>query len=66
MERGNQIGSIFEIFVISEIVKSYENVGREYHNRLFYYSGWDKTIRNANGQVEQVQSEIDLLIEFNT
>lgn len=45
-------GHIFETYVISEIIKSYLNNGKEVNNRLFYY-------RDNN------QKEIDLLIIEN-
>lgn len=50
-------GSMFETFVISEIIKSYSNEGMDYRFNLFYYRGKDK---RANGE-----NEIDLIIEEN-
>lgn len=50
-------GSIFETFVVSEILKSYSNEGIDYRFHLFYYRGKDK---RANGE-----NEIDLVIDEN-
>lgn len=48
-------GNMFETFVISEILKSYTNEGKDYRFNVFYYRGKDK---NASGE-----NEIDLIIE---
>lgn len=48
-------GNIFETFVVSEILKSYSNAGKDYRFNIFYYRGKDK---NASGE-----NEIDLIIE---
>ena len=48
-------GNIFETFVVSEILKSYSNAGKDYRFNIFYYRGKDK---NASGK-----NEIDLIIE---
>lgn len=50
-------GSIFETFVVSEILKSYSNEGRDYRFGLYYYRGKDK---RASGE-----NEIDLVIQEN-
>jgi predicted AAA+ superfamily ATPase len=50
-------GSMYETFVVSEILKSYANEGKDYKFNIFYYRGKDK---NANGE-----NEIDLIIEEN-
>ena len=50
-------GNIFETFVVSEILKSYCNEGRDYRFSIFYYRGKDKTAHTDN--------EIDLIIEEN-
>ena len=47
-------GSIFETFVVSEILKSYCNEGRDYRFSIFYYRGKDK---RASGE-----NKIDLVI----
>ena len=50
-------GSMFETFVVSEILKSYSNEGKDYKFSIFYYRGKDK---RASGE-----NEIDLIIEEN-
>lgn len=48
-------GNMFETFMVSEILKSYTNEGKDYKFNIFYYRGKDK---NAAGE-----NEIDLIIE---
>ncbi|MBQ9020751.1 MAG: ATP-binding protein [Eggerthellaceae bacterium] len=48
-------GSMFETFVVSEILKSYSNEGMEYTFSIFYYRGKDRKATTEN--------EIDLVIE---
>ena len=48
-------GNMFETFVVSEILKSYSNEGRDYRFSIFYYRGKDKWVSGEN--------EIDLVIE---
>ena len=48
-------GNMFETFVVSEILKSCSNEGRDYRFSIFYYRGKDK---RASGE-----NEIDLVIE---
>ena len=50
-------GNMFETFVVSEILKSYTNEGRDYRFNIFYYRGKDKNVSNEN--------EIDLIIDEN-
>ena len=50
-------GNMFETFVVSEILKSYTNEGKDYKFSIFYYRGKDKGTTNEN--------EIDLIIEEN-
>lgn len=50
-------GSMFETFVVSEILKSYSNEGRDYRFGLYYYRGKDKRAFGEN--------EIDLVIQEN-
>ncbi len=50
-------GSMFETFVVSEILKSYANEGKDYKFNIFYYRGKDKRAAAEN--------EIDLIIEEN-
>ena len=48
-------GNMFETFVVSEILKSYSNEGKDYRFNIFYYRGKDRSASNEN--------EIDLIIE---
>ena len=48
-------GSMFETFVVSEILKSYSNEGGDYRFSIFYYRGKDKKASDEN--------EIDLVIQ---
>jgi predicted AAA+ superfamily ATPase len=48
-------GNMFETFMVSEILKSYVNEGKDYKFNIFYYRGKDKSASNEN--------EIDLIIE---
>ena len=48
-------GSMFETFVVSEILKSYSNEGKDYRFHVFYYRGKDKKAASEN--------EIDLILE---
>jgi len=48
-------GNMFETFVVSEILKSYSNEGKDYKFSIYYYRGKDKTTSKEN--------EIDLVIE---
>jgi len=48
-------GNMFETFIISEILKSYSNEGKDYRFNIFYYRGKDRDSSNEN--------EIDLIIE---
>jgi len=50
-------GNMFETFVISEILKSYSNEGKDYRFNVFYYRGKDRNASNEN--------EIDLIVEEN-
>lgn len=50
-------GSMFETFIVSEILKSYSNEGRDYKFNIFYYRGKDKNTVSEN--------EIGLIIEEN-
>jgi hypothetical protein len=50
-------GNMFETFVVSEVLKSYANEGKDYKFSIFYYRGKDKSVSNEN--------EIDLIIEEN-
>ena len=48
-------GNMFESFVVSEILKTYSNEGKDYRFNIFYYRGKDKR--------EPGENEIDLIIE---
>lgn len=50
-------GNMFETFVMSEILKSYSNEGKDYRFQIFYYRGKDKN--------KTIENEIDLIIEEN-
>ena len=50
-------GSMFETFVVSEILKSFANEGLNYDLSVYYYRGKDKSSVSDN--------EIDLIIEEN-
>ena len=48
-------GSVFETFVVSELLKTYSNEGKDYKFSIYYYRGKDK---RASGE-----NEIDLVIQ---
>ena len=50
-------GNMFETFIVSEILKSYSNEGKDYRFHIFYYRGKDRRHTGEN--------EIDLIIEEN-
>lgn len=50
-------GNMFETFIVSEILKSYTNEGKDYRSQIFYYRGKDKKA--------SIENEIDLIIEEN-
>lgn len=58
-------GHIFETYVISEILKSFSNAGLDYRHFVSYYRGRDKRKRKRNGEMIEVESEIDFIIEEN-
>ena len=62
-ERGAMSGHLFETHVISEIIKSFANAGKDYRHFLSYYRGRDRRRVMRNGQPELVEEEIDLIIE---
>ncbi len=49
--------NMFETFVVSEVLKSYINEGKDYRFNIFYYRGKDRSTSREN--------EIDLIIEEN-
>ena len=50
-------GNMFETFIVSEILKSYTNEGKDYRFQIFYYRSKDKKA--------SMENEIDLIIEEN-
>lgn len=62
---GAMAGSVFETFVISEILKSYSNRGIDYRYCVSYYRGKDKRKIRSNGEEIEVEGEIDFIIEEN-
>ena len=62
---GAMSGSMFETFVISEILKSYSNKGIDYRYCVSYYRGKDRKKRRKDGKEMLVEDEIDFIIEEN-
>lgn len=62
---GAMAGSMFETFVVDEIIKSYMNVGIDYKYCISYYRGKDKLKKKKDGELIQSEAEIDLIIEQN-
>ena len=62
---GAMSGHLFETFAISEILKSFSNVGLDYRNFVSYYRGKDKKKVAKSGEEQLVESEIDFIIEKN-
>lgn len=58
---GAMAGSLFETFVVSEILKSFSNAGKDYRMYVSYYRGKDKRGNQESGVPKE--AEIDLLIE---
>ncbi|MCL2295862.1 MAG: ATP-binding protein [Methanomassiliicoccaceae archaeon] len=58
-------GSMFETFVISEILKSFSNAGMDPRFSVFYYRGKDKRRSSRDGMREVSESEIGLIIHEN-
>ena len=65
LEQSAVAGNMFETFVISEILKSFSNEGRDYTFNVFYYRGKDKKRIKENGEIFKEECEIDLIIEEN-
>ena len=65
LKNGAMAGAMFETFVINEILKSYSNEGLDYDFDVYYYNGKDKKKIRKNGQIEEVDGEIDLIISEN-
>lgn len=62
---GAMSGAVFESFVVSEILKGFSNEGLEYRDFVSYYRGRDKIKVSDDGQSEERECEIDLVIEEN-
>lgn len=60
---GALAGGLFETFVVSEILKSFANAGKDYRMFVSYYRGKDKIRRQKDGTKTEREAEIDLLIE---
>lgn len=65
LKNGAMAGAIFETFVINEILKSYANEGMDYDFDVYYYNGKDRKKRVDNGDMTEVDGEIDLIIHEN-
>ncbi len=65
LANGAMAGSIFETFVISEILKSFSNAGLDYRYFVSYYRGKDKIRGKKNGSAAESEQEIDFIIEEN-
>lgn len=62
LRAGAMNGNMFETFVVSEILKSFSNAGRDPHFSVFYYRGKDKRRIRRDGVTESYESEIDMVI----
>lgn len=60
---GAMAGALFETFVVSEILKSFSNAGMDYRFYVTYYRGKDKLRKQKNGEKQEREAEIDLIIE---
>ena len=65
LKNGAMAGSMFETFVINEILKSYTNEGLDYDFDVFFYNGKDKKRKNDKGKTVYAEGEIDLIIQEN-
>lgn len=62
---GAMSGPVFETFAVSEILKSFSNEGLDYRHFVSYYRGRDKKKTTEDGKLQELESEIDLIIEEN-
>ncbi len=66
-QNGNMAGSLFETFLINELIKSFSNAGEKYDFSVFYYRGKDKKkrrIKTDGGVIEEeIEGEIDFIIQ---
>ncbi len=65
LKNGAMAGAMFETFVVNEILKSYANEGLDYDFAVYFYNGKDKKKRKKNGETEEIDGEIDLIISEN-
>ncbi|MCI8556933.1 MAG: ATP-binding protein [Lachnospiraceae bacterium] len=62
---GAMSGPVFETFAVSEILKSFANEGLDYRYFVSYYRGRDKKKVKEDGEILELEAEIDLIIEEN-
>lgn len=62
---GAMSGPMFETFAVSEILKSYANEGLDYRHFVSYYRGRDKKKIKEAGEILELETEIDLILEEN-
>lgn len=60
---GAMAGELFETFVVSEILKSYSNAGKDYRMYVTYYRGKDKIRKQKKGEKAAYEAKIDIIIE---
>lgn len=65
LKNGAMAGAMFETFVVNEILKSYSNEGLDYDFNVYYYNGKDRKKVRKNGEIEEVDGEIDLILSEN-
>ena len=65
LKNGAMAGAMFETFVVNEILKSYANEGLDYDFAVYFYNGKDKKKKKKNGETEEIDGEIDLIISEN-
>ena len=63
LANGAMSGAFFETFVVSEILKSYSNIGQDYRYFVSYYRGKDKVKKKVDGKTIFEEGEIDFIIE---
>ena len=62
LKNGAMAGSMFETFVINEILKSYVNEGLDYDFDVFYYNGKDRRRKKDGSDEAEVSGAIDLIL----
>jgi hypothetical protein len=58
---GAMAGELFETYVVSEILKSYANAGKNYLMYVTFYRGKDKLRKSGSDNRMDVEAEIDIL-----